>query len=776
MSVNREHGPEHGRELEHGGGAAVYFWRFLVSALLFLLLWEWVRPLVELSHLTDLHLVEPLLIAIGSYILIDVLRVSAWLGWPLKIVVSLAVVGYFFHGQFIGELGWLLRYKQIVMLDVSNVLQGNFGLSAENRTFILLMGIACLTSVIQSLLLSWQMGGYFVVATFMYLLSLQWWAGVDTTMGIVRTFVFAMFLLMLLNMVKIQRIFAVSFTPHSSMRRWVIASLLVLLLTLGGGGALAFLADDEAPLSLWELREATLDADRGWLAKSKWVEQLRTFALDRQSGQTSYSARFARQEVGRSGYGGSDHRLGGKMQMDDAIVFIAPLEEPVYWRGESKIYYDGKGWADDKYLARNASYYDRYKGPQSAYFLQLPEHLPERIKQLSHSIVAGEDDVLKQVTRVEHYLKTSFTYNLDEVELSHEDGDFVDHFLFEQQLGYCDHFSTAMVVMLRTLGIPARWVKGFSTGDMMEVSYEELQQAISDEAKHGQPTWLEKVDVPHRTAAAHTAIGSEWAGGSDAGGQSARGGGAIETDAIGEGVQFNVVNSSVNDSEDADRASSVVVRNLHAHSWVEAYIPSIGWLAYEPTPGFVGEMSDSNDRMHDLLDLLEASSMATNTSDSNEAGRWSWTTLSNVLKKGLGAMSFAETNWQELWNGVLEQTQVLFVGLAIAIVVVVTALLFLVLKSHIALWIAIKKSQRSDKREHAAVYLFDVLWVGVFKRFGPIQPSQTIREYVRSAQVRKPSQRAALHHFAELYEAIRYDGRQMERLTKNKIIEAWKKI
>ncbi|MCK9905913.1 transglutaminase-like domain-containing protein, partial [Frankia sp. Cpl3] len=37
-------------------------------------------------------------------------------------------------------------------------------------------------------------------------------------------------------------------------------------------------------------------------------------------------------------------------------------------------------------------------------------------------------------------------------------------FLFESQRGYCDHFSSAMAVMLRSIGIPVRWVKGFAPG------------------------------------------------------------------------------------------------------------------------------------------------------------------------------------------------------------------------------------------------------------------------------------------------------------------------
>src|SRR5690606_9977630 len=66
---------------------------------------------------------------------------------------------------------------------------------------------------------------------------------------------------------------------------------------------------------------------------------------------------------------------------------------------------------------------------------------------------------------VEDYLESTYEYTKSGSELPPAGSDFVDHFLFEQRQGYCVHFSTAMVVMLRSQGIPARWVKGFTSGD-----------------------------------------------------------------------------------------------------------------------------------------------------------------------------------------------------------------------------------------------------------------------------------------------------------------------
>ena len=79
------------------------------------------------------------------------------------------------------------------------------------------------------------------------------------------------------------------------------------------------------------------------------------------------------------------------------------------------------------------------------------------------------------------------------------DQDWVDYFLFDSKQGYCDYFATAMVVLLRAEGVPARVASGFAPGDF-----------------------------------------------------------------------------------DPDTGISIVREN-HAHSWVEAYFPRYGWITFEPS-------------------------------------------------------------------------------------------------------------------------------------------------------------------------------------------------
>ncbi|WP_152396522.1 transglutaminase-like domain-containing protein [Paenibacillus guangzhouensis] len=113
-------------------------------------------------------------------------------------------------------------------------------------------------------------------------------------------------------------------------------------------------------------------------------------------------------------------------------------------------------------------------------YLQLPDKLPERVSALSKQIITGQMNRYDQVKAIEQYLRTYYTYTLTNTAVPPKGADFVDDFLFKQLKGYCNHFSTAMVVMLRTQGIPARWVKGFAPGEPSEDTANTYTVRMSD--------------------------------------------------------------------------------------------------------------------------------------------------------------------------------------------------------------------------------------------------------------------------------------------------------
>ncbi|GAA0292830.1 transglutaminase-like putative cysteine protease [Gracilibacillus halotolerans] len=98
-------------------------------------------------------------------------------------------------------------------------------------------------------------------------------------------------------------------------------------------------------------------------------------------------------------------------------------------------------------------------------YLQLPDTLPDRVGNLAVEITENENNTYDKAKAIERYFHLNgFSYQVEDIPIPEEEEDYVDQFLFDTQLGYCDNFSTSMVVMLRSLDIPARWVKGFTGG------------------------------------------------------------------------------------------------------------------------------------------------------------------------------------------------------------------------------------------------------------------------------------------------------------------------
>lgn len=99
------------------------------------------------------------------------------------------------------------------------------------------------------------------------------------------------------------------------------------------------------------------------------------------------------------------------------------------------------------------------------HYLQLPP-LSDRTRALADSLVRGRSTQYDRVAALQNWLRTNFEYTL-ELPATREQAT-LDHFLFERRAGHCEYFSTALAVMLRTVGIPARNVNGFLGGEWNE--------------------------------------------------------------------------------------------------------------------------------------------------------------------------------------------------------------------------------------------------------------------------------------------------------------------
>ncbi len=92
-------------------------------------------------------------------------------------------------------------------------------------------------------------------------------------------------------------------------------------------------------------------------------------------------------------------------------------------------------------------------------YLQLPTTLPPRVRILAQNLTRGYDNAYDKIAALEDYLRR-IPYN-EGIEAPPEGRDGVDYFLFAARQGYCSYYASALVVMARSLGLPARPVAGY---------------------------------------------------------------------------------------------------------------------------------------------------------------------------------------------------------------------------------------------------------------------------------------------------------------------------
>jgi len=98
-----------------------------------------------------------------------------------------------------------------------------------------------------------------------------------------------------------------------------------------------------------------------------------------------------------------------------------------------------------------------------ARYLQLPQALPARVLALAHRLTDEQSNNYDKAVAIERYLR-QIKYN-EAIQEPPAGVDAVDYFLFESREGYCDYYASAMVVLARAVGIPARLARGYAQGE-----------------------------------------------------------------------------------------------------------------------------------------------------------------------------------------------------------------------------------------------------------------------------------------------------------------------
>ena len=124
--------------------------------------------------------------------------------------------------------------------------------------------------------------------------------------------------------------------------------------------------------------------------------------------------------------------------------------------------------ASYSWMSSLSSYSDqqlaRAKAVYGLAYTDPPHDLPGRIRTLAQRITTGHATAYGKAKALEHYLRTEYTYSFAR---SPAEGrpppgrDPVDWFLFDHREGTCGVFSSAFVVLARSIGLPARVVSGW---------------------------------------------------------------------------------------------------------------------------------------------------------------------------------------------------------------------------------------------------------------------------------------------------------------------------
>jgi len=87
-----------------------------------------------------------------------------------------------------------------------------------------------------------------------------------------------------------------------------------------------------------------------------------------------------------------------------------------------------------------------------------------QVQKLTTRVTEASYTPFDKAQAIQSFLAANYTYATNAL-AAPSDKDAVTYFLLDSKRGYCDIFASAMVVMARQAGIPARWATGFAPGE-----------------------------------------------------------------------------------------------------------------------------------------------------------------------------------------------------------------------------------------------------------------------------------------------------------------------
>ncbi|MBT2572572.1 transglutaminase domain-containing protein [Bacillus sp. ISL-51] len=494
--------------------------------LAFLLLWEWLRPL---QNFTDTKHKGFFIVFIGLTFLLSFFRMRWYVTVPSCILFTLISIHILFYKGSILNLGWLSSFLRDVMLNTGHIGTGRWNdMNPSFRTLLFFVLLWLLVYLLHYWVIYQRKILFFFIMTVAYITVLDTFTPYDAAYAVIRI-VFIGFLMMgLLYMERIRltenialkkRLIAKWFFP---LALFICASVIFGLAapksdpnwpdpvpffkkitnqhqvpaaeskigygnhdeTLGGP-----FQQDDTPVFKWKGKERayfrveTKDTytGKGWVETDQGmsykidrgnVEDLwfdRSVQTKRYTAQVSIDKNYLYNHVMYPiGVSNIKPKQSVQLEMNGNTEQITPVSEQVgniRNMGRYTLTFQSPVFKLNE-LRKVKVKQNRSQNQFNDRYLQLPDNLPERVGKLAEKLTRDHHNMFDKAKAIEDYLGSSaFSYQTQDVAVPKQDQDYVDQFLFETKRGYCDNFSSAMAVLLRSSGIPARWVKGYTSGE-----------------------------------------------------------------------------------------------------------------------------------------------------------------------------------------------------------------------------------------------------------------------------------------------------------------------
>lgn len=501
-----------------------WFITLLLYILGFLLFWEWLRPLAVITKNGDLSV---FVMYTAFAFLMSYLQLPFWLTTPAKILAMLyALHSLFFFDSFF-DLKWLGYLAGNISGNVGFLFSGNWAqLSDLFRSLLFFVLLWLVSYLMHYWLIQARRVFLFFLVTVLYVTVIDAFTPYDGTAAIVRTVIIGFILLGLLRFIRIQEEERVSARPGLFPVSWISAIIVILLISAavgfaapkvkaqwpdptpfiksaaqkydGGKGIqhIGFGTNDthlggpfvfnKNPVftvtttkrSYWRVTTKSIYTGKGWVTDSNKTvpvnpqkEAIPQLYMPGVTTKTEHAAiQLANgKKFPRLVYGGEI--VGTGMPNSVQLMMNPNTEKIMMDRNGNPVSLPSYGITFlvpqfsvaklEQPVTDPAAIQNRY--------LQLPKSLPNKVRKLTQQITVHANNRYQKAMAVEQYLHSdAFSYNTKHVAVPGKNQDYVAQFLFDTKRGYCDNFSSAMAVMLRTIGIPTRWVKGFTPGKYQE--------------------------------------------------------------------------------------------------------------------------------------------------------------------------------------------------------------------------------------------------------------------------------------------------------------------